>query len=206
MIAGTGGGLSAARTAIGESLTPADRELVLSQWDTDLHREVFQQLYLGSELYRELEGEEPTLEEDGFIHDEPVIVDSETLETLTGQYKVGVLTGRPAAEAKIALDRVGLDLPDELVFTMDNWEGGKPNPDALVMLGERFDVDEIAFAGDTLDDIQTARNADGTYERSYYGIGVLTGGLTGESGKERFERAGASAVIDSVNDLPALLD
>jgi HAD superfamily phosphatase len=36
-------------------------------------------------------------------------------------------------------------------------------------------------------------------------VGVLTGGLTGEEGRERFERAGAEAVVESVNDLPGVL-
>jgi HAD superfamily hydrolase (TIGR01548 family) len=206
MIGGTGGGLSAARTAIGESLTPADRELVLSKWDTDYHREVFQQLYLGSELYRDIEGSEPTLDRDGYINDEPVIATAETRERLTEQYAVGVLTGRPKAEAEIALDRVGLDLPGEQILTMDDWDGGKPDPDGLVTLAGRLDADRIAFVGDTLDDMKTARNADDSDERTYYGVGVLTGGLDGEDGRRMFERAGADAVIDSVNELPHLLE
>ncbi len=205
-ISGTGGGLSAARTAAGESLTPADRERVLSSWDTERHREIFQQLYLGNDLYRELEGAEPTLECDGFITDEPVLAESSTLATLTDRYPVGVLTGRPAAEAEIALDRVGLSVPDELRFTMDDWEAGKPDPGALITLADRFDADRLAFAGDTLDDVRTAVNAAETDSRTYHGIGVLTGGLTGESGRQKFDAAGAAAVVDSVNNLPELLE
>jgi len=205
-IAGTGGGLPAARTAAGESLTPADRELVLSRWDTDKHREIFQQLYLGSELYRELEGDEPTLDCEGFINDEPVLIERATIEALTEEYAVGVLTGRPAAEAEIALDRVGLSVPEEHRFTMDDWEAGKPDPGALITLAERFDAETVAFAGDTLDDIKTAVNASAEDSRTYHGIGVLTGGLTGEEGRRKYERVGAAAVVDTVNDLPALFE
>jgi HAD superfamily hydrolase (TIGR01548 family) len=204
-IAGTGGGLSAARTAVGESLTPADRELVLSRWDTDRHRDVFQQLYLGSELYRELEGGEPSLDREGFIHDEPVLVEEETLAALR-EYPLGVLTGRPAAEAEIALDRVGLSLPDDLVFAMEDWAGGKPDPDALLTLADRLEADHLAFAGDSLDDVRTAVNAAEADDRRYDGIGVLTGGLSGDRGKEKFDRAGAAAVVETINDLPGLLE
>lgn len=205
-IGGTGGGLSAARTAVGESLTPADRELVFSEWDTEGHREIFQQLYLGSDRYRELEDAEPSLDRTGFIEDEPVLVEPETLDQLTERYAVGVLTGRPAAEAEIALDRVGLSVPDTHQFTMDDWEAGKPNPGALVTLAERFDVETVAFAGDTLDDVKTATNATETDFRTYHGIGVLTGGLSGTEGRRKLKRAGASAVVDSVNDLPEFLE
>jgi HAD superfamily hydrolase (TIGR01548 family) len=207
-VAATGGGRSGAETVVLDRLGPAERERVMSEWDPDRLREVFQQLYLGPELYRDLEGGEPDADLDGgYIHDEPVVAEPETLETLGTAYDVGVLTGRPAAEADIALDRVGLDVPDDHRFTMDDWEAGKPDPDALIELAERFDADSVVFVGDTLDDVHTAVNAsEADPSRTYHGVGVFTGGLDGEEGRRKFERAGASAVVDSVNDLPALLD
>jgi len=202
-----GGGLDAARAVVSEELTPADRERVFAEWDTDRLRDVFQQLYLGSDLYRDIEGGEPRLDTPGFIHDEPVIVSEETLAALDADYDVGVVTGRPAAEADIAMDRAGLDVPDADRFTMDDWEQGKPHPHALVTLAEQFGAERVAFAGDTLDDVKTAVNADAEDdERVYYGIGVLTGGLTGEDGRRKFSEVGASAVVDSVNDLSDILE
>ncbi|WP_267161942.1 TIGR01548 family HAD-type hydrolase [Halovenus salina] len=200
-----GGGLSAARSIVFEELTPATRERVFNRWDSEQLRDVFQQLYLGGSLYRELEGGEPGLETPGYIHDEPVLATEETLDRLQAEYEVGVLTGRPAPEAEIALERVGLDVPPAHRFTMDDWEGGKPDPDALVTLADRFGADELVFAGDTLDDVKTAVNAQRTGSRTYYGVGVLTGGLSGKAGRNAFERAGATTVVDSVNDLPSLL-
>ncbi|MGM0590367.1 MAG: TIGR01548 family HAD-type hydrolase [Halobacteriota archaeon] len=200
-----GGGLSGAQAVV--STLAADAEArVREAWDTERLREVFQALYLGSDLYRDIEGGTPPFESRGYIHDEPVLADPQTVETLVERFDVGVLTGRPAAEATIALDRVGLSVPDEHRFTMDNWEGGKPDPHALVTLAARFDADTVAFVGDTLDDVRTAVNAasdDPT--RHYVGVGVLTGGLTGEDGRRKFEGEGAGAVVESVNDLPALL-
>jgi len=207
MIAATGGGLDAAETVVVNAVGPAERERIYDAWDTERLREVFQQLYLGSDLYRELEGGEPDLDTAGFINDEPKLVDPEALSRLQRKFDVGVLTGRPAAEADIALDRVGLDVPDDHRFTMNDWEEGKPHPRALTTLAERFGADAVAFAGDTLDDVRTAGNAaEADPDRTYYGVGVLTGGLTGESGREKYERAGADLVIDSVNDLPGRLD
>ena len=201
-----GGGLGAARAVVSDELPPAERELVFTAWDSERLRDTFQQLYLGGLLYRDLEGSEPTLETEGFIHDEPVLVEPATLETLDERYALGVLTGRPAAEAEIALQRVGLDVPKEHRFTMDDWDEGKPDPSALITLADRFDADRVAFAGDTLDDVKTAVNAAERDDRTYDGIGVLTGGLTGEYGRKRFEQAGASAVVETVNELPATLE
>ena len=202
-----GGGLDAAELVLADALARPARDRVRDAWDTRKLREVFQQLYLGADLYRELEGNEPTLDVSGFIHDEPVIVESDTVEVLEKLWNVGVLTGRPAPEATIALERSRLPVADEHRFTMDDWEEGKPHPRALITLAERFDADRVAFVGDTLDDIRTATNAaEADPDREYFGIGVLTGGLTDEEGRRKYESEGASAVIDSVNDLPDLLE
>ena len=205
-IADAGGGRAGAKTVLESELSAADYDAVTDAFDPDRLRTVFQALYLGGDLFAELEGGEPPFDAEGYIHDEPVLVDGDTLATLTDSYDVGVVTGRPAAEATIALDRVGLAVDDDHRFTMDNWEQGKPHPYALLTLAERFDADRVVFVGDTLDDVRTAVNAaDEDESREYEGIGVLTGGLTGESGREAFESAGATAVLASVNDLPAYL-
>jgi HAD superfamily hydrolase (TIGR01548 family) len=206
-IAANGTGLDSARAAIREALGDDAAEEVEAEWDPDGLRETFQALYLGAELYRDIEGGEPPFGAPGFIHDEPVILTEATVEALTERYPVCVLTGRPAAEADVALDCVGLEVADGRRFTMDDWAEGKPHPRALVTLAERTDADAVAFVGDTLDDVRTAVNADREDDSTaYYGVGALTGGLTGEEGRVKYADAGASAVIDSVNDLPDLLE
>lgn len=203
-VAAAGGGIESVEGVLRRECDAA--ESVLDAWDPDRLRAVFQQLYLGPDRYREIEGREPDLDRSGgFIEDEPRLIDPATVDALTGRFVVGVVTGRPAAEAAIALDRVGLDLPENRVYTMDDW-AGKPDPDALIAIAETASVESVAFAGDTLDDIRTARAADRADDRTYRAVGVLTGGLTGASGREKFEAAGADAVLDHVDDLPALLE
>ncbi|MDG5820139.1 TIGR01548 family HAD-type hydrolase [Natronococcus sp. A-GB7] len=208
-IAERGGGLEAAEAVVREAIGARATQRVTDRWDREGLRDVFQQLYLGSELYRGLEGGEPDLETRGFIHDEPVVLEPEVRDHLLAEYDVGVLTGRPAAEAEIALERVGLEeaVPLEHRFTMDDWEEGKPHPRALTVLAERFGADDIVFVGDTLDDVRTATNAsEADPDRTYRGVGVLTGGLTGEEGRRAYEREDAAAVLESVNELPELLE
>ncbi|MFP8952039.1 TIGR01548 family HAD-type hydrolase [Natrialbaceae archaeon A-arb3/5] len=210
-IAANGGGLEAAETVVHDAIGARATQRVTDRWDRDRLRDVFQQLYLGADLYRGLEDGEPdsALETRGFIHDEPLLLEAETRERLLEPYDVGVVTGRPEAEAEIALDRVGLEdaISIEHRFTMDDWEEGKPHPKALTTLAERFEAESVVFVGDTLDDVRTARNAaDADPARTYHGIGVLTGGLTGEDGRQKYEDAGAAAVCESINDVPDLLD
>ena len=200
-VAAGGGGVEAA-TRVVETADGVATERVFEAWNPERLRAVFQALYLGETLYRDLEGGDPPVATTGYIHDEPTLIEPATIEALTERFDVGVLTGRPAAEAAIALERVGLDVPAAHRFTMDNWEEGKPHPRALVTLAERFDADRVAFAGDTLDDVRTARNADeADPDRTYDAIGVLTGGLTGEAGRRAFLEAGADAVVADVNAL-----
>ena len=206
-IAERGGGLDGARAVVRSELGGEVADAVEAEWDSDRLRDTFQALYLGADLYRDLEGGEPPFEATGFVNDEPVIVTPGTIATLRERYELGVVTGRPSDEADIALDRAGLDLPDDHRFTMDDWAEGKPHPRALVTLADRLGARRIAFVGDTLDDVRTAVNAaaaDG--ERAYFGVGVLTGGLTGDDGRAKYAEAGATAVVDSVNDLPDLLE
>ena len=203
------GGLDAALSVLREAAAEDgfDAAAVEQAWDPEGVRATFQALYLGADLFREIEGAEPPFEAPGYIHDEPVILTPETVEALQERYDVGVLTGRPSDEADIALERAGLDVPAAHRFTMDDWEAGKPDPHALVTLADRFDAETTVFVGDTLDDVRTAVNAAAADpDRTYQGVGVLTGGLNDEEGREKYEEAGAAAVVDSVNDLPALLE
>ncbi|MFB6310669.1 MAG: HAD family hydrolase, partial [Salinirussus sp.] len=135
------------------------------------------------------------------------IISSDTVDRLRSKWAIGVLTGRPAAEAEIALQRAGLgDLEPNVRFTMDDPTAGKPDPEPLIALADRLGADALVFVGDTLDDVRTVVNADDIDERKFYGIGVLTGGLKGERGRTAFKQAGADAVLDSINDVPDALE
>jgi len=200
-----GGGLEAARAAVADSLTPDARERVLAEWDREALVEAFQALYLGTERYRELEGDAPPFDAAGYIADEPVLIEPATVETLSA-YDLGVVTGRPAAEAAIALARAGIELPDGRVYAMESGPG-KPAPDGLVRMADRLGADAVGFAGDTLDDVRTVFNArDRDPSRTYHAVGVLTGGHTGAEGRRKFESVGADAVVADVNELPSLLE
>lgn len=204
-----GGGIDSARAVLEASLTTEQYEAVIDAWDASRLRRTFQWLYLGPERYGALEADPPPPDrpaDAGFMDAEPLLLSPQTREWIEARYPIGVLTGRPAGEAEIALERVGLDIPDQRVITMDDWSGGKPDPDGLMTLADRFDVTRILYAGDELDDVRTARNADtADPDRHYVAVGVLTGGLAGETGRQKLEGVGADAVLDSINDLPELL-
>jgi HAD superfamily hydrolase (TIGR01548 family) len=204
-VAEAGGGLSAVRSVLTDAVGPG----VEDGWDPDRLRAVFQSLYLGSDRYRAFEGGDPPVDAPGYAADEPVLVDDRTVAALRDltDDRLAVLTGRPAREAEVALSRAGLgDLPPERRVTMDDDLPGKPDPAGLVALAARLDARTVVFAGDTLDDVRTAVAAgEADPDRTYRGVGVLTGGLTGDEGRRTFEAAGAWRVVDDVTDLPGLI-
>ena len=200
-IADRGGGLEAAREVVVDAIGARAAQRVTDRWDRERLYETFQALYLGESLYRALEEAEPPFEVPGFIHDEPVLIEADTIAVMRERWALGVLTGRPAAEAAIALDRAGLTVPEPCRMTMDDWDGSKPDPEGLCTLAERLEAERVAFIGDTLDDVRTAvRAQERDPDRTYAGIGVLTGGLTGESGRDAFREAGAALVLEDVNE------
>ena len=206
-VAARGAGLDGVRAVLVDALGPETADVVDAAWDPDRLRRVFQTCYLGSDRYPAFEGGEPAFDAPGYIEDEPVLVEPATLDALVDR-PLAVLTGRPADEAAVALARVGFgDLPEDRRVTMDTDLPDKPAPDGLHHLADVLGARSVAFVGDTLDDVRAARAADESDpDRRYRGIGVLTGGLTGETGRAAFREAGAAVVLDDVNGLPARLD
>lgn len=210
-VAEAGGGLDGSRAVLRGALD--DYERVADRVVPERLRRVFQRLYLGRQRYHDLEGDPGPVEasaeigadEGGYVDDERALVTPTTLSTVRERVPVGVFTGRPAAEAAIALDRVGLDLPDERVITMDDPLPGKPDPAALVTLADRLGVDGVVYVGDTVDDTRAARRADASDGRPYLAVGVQTGGLDGERGRRLFDEAGTDVVLDDVEAVPDLL-
>lgn len=204
-----GGGIGGAKALIRDEFEPERRARVLEKWDPEGLRRTFQWLYLGPDRYAQLEDGPPPAERPrptGLMDDEPILLDPDTKTSIGDDWELGILTGRPRAEAEIAIARLECDPPDDRVVTMDDWDGGKPEPDGLIQVASACNGERIVYVGDELDDVRTAVRADRADEsRQYSGVGVLTGGLSGKSGRQALLDAGAAAVLESINELPDLL-
>jgi phosphoglycolate phosphatase len=112
---------------------------------------------------------------------------------------VAFVTGFGRATQDAILAALGwTDLAD-LALTPADAGRGRPYPDlvlaALLRLGGT-DVRRVAVVGDTPSDVLTGLRA---------GAGVVAGVLTGAGDRKGLLAAGATHVLDSVADLPALL-
>mgnify|MGYP003417413253 CR=1 FL=1 len=123
-----------------------------------------------------------------------------TIQTLRGEGRKVVLTtgfARPTADAIIA--SLGWESAVDAVLTPADAGRGRPFPDLnllALLRTEAASVHAIAVVGDTVSDVRSGLAA---------GAGAVIGVLTGATSAEEFVAAGATAVLPSVVDLPALL-
>jgi HAD superfamily phosphatase len=142
---------------------------------------------------------------DGYIQDEPLLVDLSYFERLD-QEKIywGFVSGASRRSAEHVLARVGLHgVP--LVAMGEAAE--KPNPEGLLHLANSGKaLDQIFYAGDTVADMHTVLNAQ-TQDpsRTYLAIGVVPPHLW-ESDRESdyistLKTAGAHVVVKRMTDI-----
>ncbi|MHB8094213.1 MAG: HAD-IA family hydrolase [Candidatus Aminicenantales bacterium] len=158
---------------------PAGRDSVI---------EIFQGFYLGKDF-------------DGLIGDEKWLLDPATLTPLSGEFRAGIVTGRPRPETRYTLGLFDALSLFPVVVTMDDLPPGRGKPDplgirlALSLLGMK----EGFYAGDTVDDMAAARAA------GLVPIGVALP-AEGKDGQEaRLLDAGAARVIADINRIGEVL-
>ena len=97
----------------------------------------------------------------GFIAEEPCLISDRTLERLRQGRMMGLVTGRPEAEARWTVDRFGWKRYFPLIVAMEKQDGrGKPDPYGLqyalsVFSAAGFAIrpEETVYIGDTIDDM-----------------------------------------------------
>jgi phosphonatase-like hydrolase len=124
----------------------------------------------------------------------------ETLAALRAAgLKVCLLTGFSPSTRDALLDALGWRPLIDLALSPADAGRGRPWPDlpltALLRL-QGGAVTELAAVGDTVSDIESGLRA---------GAGLVAGVLTGGTSRDEFTAAGATHVLDSVTELPALV-
>lgn len=148
---------------------------------------------------------------DGFITREPPILTSPTLAAISagGARVMGVVTGRPHAEAAWTIERFGWKGYFPLIVARERQDGrSKPDPyplqHALAILdaaGHRVSAEHCAYVGDTVDDMVAARAA------GMWAIGVIPpytfdpGGLAA-----LLVEKGAHVLLHDMARLPDVID
>lgn len=145
---------------------------------------------------------------DGFIAEEPALATKRTLRRLHALAPImGIVTGRPAAEAKWTLKRFGWKKHFPLLIPREKHEGrGKPNPfplqralSILSAAGRPTPPEKAVYVGDSVDDMAAARAA------GLWAVGVTPPYVDHDEHAALLKERGAHVVIDDVADLPGLI-
>lgn len=113
--------------------------------------------------------------------------------------RVALTTGFARDTQQRLVDALGWSDLADLVLCPADAGRGRPYPDLVLTAVLRLGIDDVArvaVAGDTASDVLTGRRA---------GASIVAGVLTGAHDAERLSAAGATHVLDSITELPALV-
>ncbi|MHC1604681.1 MAG: HAD family hydrolase [Candidatus Methanofastidiosia archaeon] len=124
-------------------------------------RDVFQEIFLGEELYKEAYGKKCSFcHTPGFIKNERIAIKKSSLEKLS-HHKLGIVTSRPWFETQYTISTTCLKdfFSRDNVITLDDVEKEKPDPESLLLMKQKLGADKHYYIGDTIDDATAARKA-----------------------------------------------
>ncbi|PSQ97639.1 MAG: TIGR01548 family HAD-type hydrolase [Bacteroidetes bacterium SW_9_63_38] len=144
---------------------------------------------------------------DGLITEETSRIDTATLDRLNDGRLLGIVTGRPEEEATWTLKHQNwTDHFPLLVGKEKQGDRQKPDPfpleHSLTMLaaaGCDLDPSEVAYVGDSVDDMIAARDAD------MWAIGVVPPHVDADEHESLLKERGAHVVITDLEELPEVL-
>jgi HAD superfamily phosphatase len=182
-------------------------------WYPDIIKRIFQELYLGEELYRMKYSEDAVFfHGSGFIREEKSLVSEDLLEKLSHRVYMGIASGRERFEAEYSLGLHRLDrfFPTDLIISSEEVCHGKPDPESLLLCRRRMmgkyalmdDEASAAYVGDSIDDIRASKNA------GFYSIGVLSASFLAEDRmrlRREFVSLGCDCIIEDAGELVDLL-
>lgn len=171
--------------------------------------QIFDQIFYGSKLYEKIFHKKPQLNEDGLIKNDLVIVTAELLATLKKRFgnKIAIVTGRGRESISYSLK----ELVDEFnvessVFLEDEArELAKPNPKSLIRSIEKLGIKHCLFVGDSMEDLIMANRATTMGYKTTF-CGIYGTNKNPESKIEFFKKNHAPIILQSINELPTLLN
>ncbi len=162
------------------------------------------QLRVTAEFQRRYRGEQWN----GFINDEPPLIATRTLDQLRQRGIIlGIVTGRPAAEARWTLGRLSWMSYFPLLVAREQYgRRGKPDPFPLLhalgviqAAGHDIRPTQVIYIGDSVDDMIAARAA------GMWSVGSVPPYLDFAAHREVLMARGAHLVVESPNQLLSVL-
>ena len=182
-------------------------------------KQIFQELYLGQDLFRQTYGFVPRIHGgEGLIDQESLLIPKSVFKRLAKTHRLALATGRPRSEAEHALNRFELQTYFKITYTLDECLAeekniyeksgevlhlSKPHPfmlDAVVEYSSEK-LGNLFYIGDMPDDMLAATNS--AYD--YVGVGILHSSLHKQTLRQGLIKAGADVIVKDADELLAYL-
>ena len=184
----------------------------------DLLKRLFEEMYLGKKLYKQVYDQPPFFNFDASLIDiEDFIPTKATLEFLRRKFGTfGIYSGRPRPQGMYIIEKygyIGYFNEKESVFLGDLLNSddemeklGKPDPTLFIELIEKTIQDgaRVAYVGDGIADaimIEKAKK-EGLENLSF--LGVMSSSEDSNTLLTEYSKHGTDAILTDVNDIPYL--
>ena len=184
----------------------------------DLLKRLFEEFYLGKELFKKVYNTIPFFNFDTSLMDiEEFIPTRETLNMLRKQFgKFGIYSGRPKPQGMYILEKFGFTEyfdEKESVFLGDLLKSetaleklGKPDPTLFVELMEKT-VEKgtgVLYVGDGIADAILVEKAKTKGIENLFFLGVMSSSDDSNTLFTEYSKHGADVIVNDVNDIPYL--
>jgi len=191
----------------------------------DLLKRLFEESYLGKELFNKFYGVTPAFNfDESLLEKEEFIPSMETLHTLGSKFgKLAIYSEKPRDQAMYLLeksnfkeyfDENGVVFYDDLtnfeknyrIERNENVQLGKPNPTVFIRMVKKLvgEVSKAVYVGDTIADALLVENARLQRLSNVVFIGVLCSSRHPDKLLSQYMKHDADAIVTDVNDIPYL--
>lgn len=185
----------------------------------DLLKRLFEETYLGKELFTKFYGVSSFFKfDESFLDKEAFIPTKESMNLLRRRFgKFGIYSGRPRLQGMYILEKYDYSgyfdekrsvfLGDLLKSEVEMEKLGKPDPTLFIELIEKL-VDRetgVAYVGDGIADVLLVENARSEGLENLLFLGVMSSSEDSNKLFTEYGKHGADVIMNEVNDIPFVL-
>ena len=170
---------------------------------------IFDELFYGPKLYRTLFQKNSRFSDPGLIENDDVIISDELLSKLEKRFShsIGMVTGRGFESVKYSIPSLlqRFDLKNSLFLEDEPRFLAKPNPESLIRCVSGMNCFTTLYVGDSMEDFIMAKKVT-TSGRKIVFCGIIGTSKNPEEKLKLFEKNGAILVLNSINDIPKIIN
>jgi len=171
--------------------------------------QIFDQLFYGPELYQKLFNQTSKFSESGLIEQDDVIINDVLIEKLLEKFdsKLAMVTGRGKESVRYSLKSLlsKFDLQNSMFLEDEARELAKPNPKSLQNSIQGMKSICSLYVGDSMEDFIMAKKITASGHETIF-CGIIGTSKNPQAKLELFEKNNAILVLDSIHQLPKVLN